>query len=98
MPNPFEFPGMLRAVVPLVGRERFSAARRNVVDEFVALALGHASRPRFLAFWRSRLKPGFAAVIGPLNDLAKPAAGLGGVDAIRIHTRSLDVVDLPARE
>ena len=42
--------------------------------------------------------PGFAAVVGALNDLAEPAAGLRGVDAVRIDGRALEVVDLPAGE
>ena len=40
--------------------------------------------------------PGFAAVVGALNDLAEPAAGLRGVDAVRIGGRSLQVINLPA--
>ena len=40
--------------------------------------------------------PGFAAVVGALNDLAEPAAGLRGVDAIGIGGRSFEVIHLPA--
>jgi len=38
--------------------------------------------------------PGRAAVVGALDDLAEPAARLRGVDPVRVHGRSLDVVDL----
>ena len=37
VPNALELPGMLCAVVPLVGSERLASAERSVVDEFVAL-------------------------------------------------------------
>ena len=42
--------------------------------------------------------PRLAAVVGALNDLAEPAAGLRGVDAVGINRRALEVVDLPAGE
>src|SRR5437667_12079228 len=34
MPDPFEFPRMLCAVVPLVGRERLPGLRRSFVNDF----------------------------------------------------------------
>ena len=40
--------------------------------------------------------PGLAAVVGALDQLAEPAAGLRRIESIRIDGRSLDVVNLPA--
>ena len=40
VPDPLEFPGMLRAVVPLVRGERLAGFGRRVVDELVAVAFG----------------------------------------------------------
>ena len=71
----------------------------RVVDELVALALGHAfGRGGRLAGRRAGLVPGFAAVVGALDDLPEPAAGLRGVDAVRIDRRALEVINLPAGE
>src|SRR5438445_490457 len=42
--------------------------------------------------------PRLAAVAGALDHLAEPAAGLRGVDPVRIGGRSLQMVDLPAPE
>ena len=39
--------------------------------------------------------PGFAAVVGALNDLAEPSAGLRGVDAIGISGRAFEMIHLP---
>src|SRR5260370_34979824 len=100
MPDALELPGMLRAVVPLVRGERlFTFFGGGVVDEFVALAFGRALR-RSLLFpgRRARLRPGFAAVIGALDDLAEPSAGLRRVDPIGSRRPSLQVIPLPARE
>ncbi len=47
---------------------------------------------------RAGLVPGFAAVVGALDDLAEPAAGLRGVDAVRVDGRAFEVVHLPAGE
>src|SRR5262249_2214264 len=47
---------------------------------------------------RAGLSPGLAAVVGPLDDLAKPAARLRHVDPVRVGGRSFHVVDLPAGE
>ena len=82
MPDALELPRMLRAVVPLVRGERLAGFRRCVVDELVALALGHAVRRggRF-AGRCSGLMPGLAAVIRALNDLPEPAAGLRCITA-----------------
>src|SRR5829696_5340385 len=40
--------------------------------------------------------PRRAAVLGALDHLADPPAGLGSVDPVLIHRRALDVVDLPS--
>ena len=99
MPDALELPGMLRAVVTLVRRERLAGFRRRVVDELVALALGHAvGRRGRLAGRRARLVPGLAAVVGALDDLPEPAARLRRVDPVRIDGRALQVIDLPAAE
>ena len=42
--------------------------------------------------------PALAAVARALDDLAEPAAGLGGVEALRIRRRALEMIDLPAPE
>src|SRR5438132_290963 len=42
--------------------------------------------------------PRLAAVVGALDHLAEPAAGLRGVDPVRVGGRSLQMVDLPAPE
>src|SRR5258708_1582465 len=95
MPHTLEFPGMLRAVVPLVRRQRCAT---GVVGELVAVALGCASWSGRLAFRRSGLVPSLAAVIGALNNLAEPPAGLRDIQPVGIHRRSLHVIDLPARK
>ncbi len=43
-------------------------------------------------------RPGFAAVVGALHDLAEPAGGLRGVEAVWVGGRALEVVDFPAGE
>ncbi len=42
--------------------------------------------------------PGFAAVVGALDELAEPAATLRGVDAVGVHGRAFEVVQLKAGE
>src|SRR5262249_43991835 len=42
--------------------------------------------------------PGLAAVAGPLNDLAEPAARLRGIEPVGIGRRRLQVIDLPSGE
>src|SRR5438132_14240361 len=42
--------------------------------------------------------PHLTAVAGALDHLAEPAAGLRGVDPVRIGGRSLQMVDIPAPE
>src|SRR5207245_5270666 len=98
MPDALELPGVLRAVIPLVGGERSSSIfGRTVVDEFIALAFRRALLRGFLfSGRRAGLYPGLAAVIGTLNDLPEPAAGLRRVDPVGIRRRSLHVVNLRA--
>src|SRR5512133_109864 len=87
------------AVVPLMRGQGFPRLGRRVVHELVALSLGKAVRGRrHLAGGRSGLVPALATIIGALDDLAEPAAGLGGIEATRIGRRSLDVEDLPSGE
>src|SRR6516225_12015949 len=95
MPDALEFPRMLRAIVPLMRRERRAG---GVVNKLVAFAFWRATRPGGFARGCARLEPGFAAVVGTLNDLAEPAAGLRGVDAIGVGGRALQIVHLPSRK
>src|SRR5215469_13038377 len=94
MPDSLELPWVLRAVIPLMCGQRLAGGFRGVIDEFVAIALGHGA-------WRrrrscSRNLPGLATVIGALNDLAEPATGLRGINTVGIRRRPLEVVHLPA--
>src|SRR5438034_520956 len=99
MPDAFELPRVLRAVVPLVRRERLAGLRTRIVDKLVALALGHAVGGRGRLTGRcSRLVPALAPVVGALDDLPKPATGLRRVDPVRIHRRSFHVIDFPTAE
>src|SRR5436305_3022521 len=84
---------MLRTVIQVM---RVEGRGRSGIDKLVALALGHPAGSRGFARRRSRLMPGFAAVVGTLNDLAEPSAGLGGVNAIGIGGGSLEVIQLPS--
>src|SRR5579862_8501089 len=88
MPDALEFPGVRRAVVPLV------SAGIPFVDEFIAFTGGHTAG-RFLHSTTGGL-PGFSAVAGALNDLAEPTAGLRSVDPIRIGRGAFNVINLPA--
>src|SRR5207249_1734945 len=63
MPHALELPGMLRAVVPLMRSERLAGFGRRIVGELVAVSLGRARRGGRFAGRRSRLVPGFAAVV-----------------------------------
>ena len=96
VPDPFELPGVLRAVEPLVRRESFAGLRRNVVSELVALTLGHAFGSLGLIRRCPGLVPRLTAVVGSLDDLAKPAAGLRRIQPIRVHGRAFQMVHLPA--
>jgi hypothetical protein len=96
MPDAFELPGMLRAIVPLMRRERPAGRGRCVINEFVAFCERHSLRAcgRFAGF-QPRLVPRFAAIIGSLNYLAEEAAALGYIDAVRVGRRAVQVIDLP---
>src|SRR5207248_5328991 len=73
--------------------------RRGIVNEFVALAFGRSIQSRGrLARWCTRLYPSLAAVIGALNDLPEPGAGLRRIDPVRINRRPFDMINLPARK
>ena len=98
VPDPLEFPRMLCAVVPLMGRERLPGFRRSVVNELVAFPFEHAVRA--FQFFRTAAGcvPGFAGVVRALNDLPKPATGLRGVDSVGINWRTFHVINFPARE
>src|SRR4051794_3704211 len=96
VPHAFEFPRVLRAVVPHVSRERLARAVRGVVHELVALGERHAVGSRgWRAGRRAWLMPCFATVIRALNDLPEPAAVLRRENAIRIDGRRLQVINLP---
>src|SRR5207248_2205462 len=60
VPDALELPGVLRAVVPLVGGERLSGVGGSVVEELVAFALGHAAGAG--GGPAARGGPGFSAV------------------------------------
>ena len=92
MPDALKFPGMLRAVVKLVRRQWRGG---GVIGEFVAFALRHAARARFSG-GRSRLVPGVSSVVGALDDLPEPTAGLRNVNAVGINRRSLHMVNFPS--
>src|SRR5712691_8484469 len=90
MPDALELPRMLRAVIPLV------SAHLALINKLVALAFGH-----FAGSWRrlaAGRRPSLAAVIGALDNLPKPAAGLRRVNAVRLDRRAFEVIHLPARE
>jgi hypothetical protein len=42
--------------------------------------------------------PGLSTVIGALHHLAKPAAGLRGIQPIRFNGRAFDVINFPTRK
>src|ERR1700730_19074259 len=42
--------------------------------------------------------PGFSAVIRALHHLAKPAAGLRGVQTVRVNGRAFNVINLQTRK
>src|SRR5882757_5945969 len=45
-----------------------------------------------------RLLPRLAAVIRALNDLPEPSARLRTIQPVRVHRRTLGVIDLPTRK
>src|SRR6201991_2388545 len=99
MPHSFELPRMRSAVIKLMCRERFASFFRRVVNKLVALTFRHSvRRGRRFAGGRSGLKPGLTTIVGALNNLSKPAAGLRRVNTVRIHSRTFHVINLPAGE
>src|ERR1039458_7456258 len=88
MPDTFELPRMLGAVVPQVG------AHCALVHELIALALGHAIRS--LGRPAARRLPRLATVIRALNDLSEPAATLRCIQTVRVNGRTLHMINLPA--
>src|SRR5579863_6162399 len=97
MPDSLKFPRMLRAVIELMGCQRLARFRRRIVCELIALAF---RRPRCnrLAGRQSRLMPRLAAIIGSLNNLPEPSAGLRRIEPVWIRGRTLKVINFPARE
>src|SRR5215217_3111241 len=88
---------MWSAVVPLMCRERFTGFSRSVIHKLIALTGRHPfGRGNRQTGRRSGLEPRLAAIVRTLNDLSKPAAGLRRVYAVRIHGRTLNVIDLPS--
>ena len=79
VPDAFEFPRMLRAVIPHVG------ADGSFVNEFITFAFGKTFRAFQIFRIAAGRGPGFAAVIGALDDLPEPTAALRSVNAIGIH-------------
>src|SRR4030095_1735043 len=99
MPDPLKFPGVRSSVIPHVGGHWFTAIRRSVVNKFIALGFGHPLGCRgWLAGGCAGLLPSFAAVVRTLNNLAEPAAGLGGVKPVRINGRTFEMINFPASE
>src|SRR5437773_7710650 len=98
MPDAFELPWMLCSVVPLMRRQWFTSLGRSVVNELVAFAFGRAIRAFQFLWAAARRAPGFAAVVGALNDLPKPAARLRRVNAIWVNWRAFHVIDFPTRK
>src|SRR5712692_1500262 len=98
VPDAFELPGMLCSVVPLVRGEWFASFSRSIVHELVAFAFGRAIRAFQLVGAAAGRVPSLTAIIGALNDLTEPAAGLRRVNAIRINWRTFHVINLPTRK
>ena len=77
MPDAFEFPRMLRAVVPEM------LADFAFVHKLIALARGkRAGHRQFLAAGNA---PRLAAVVGALHDLPEPAARLRRVNPVGVN-------------
>src|SRR5260370_41239994 len=95
MPHPLELPRMLRTVVELMSGERLAGRVGSVVNKLVAGGL-RGTGGRRLPGRGSGLMPGFAAVIGALNDLPKPAPGFRNIQPIRIGGRPPETEKFPA--
>src|SRR5882672_5365490 len=76
VPDALELPRMLRAIIKLMRCQRLAGFGGDVVNKFVALTLWHSAGALLFTGRRSRLKPGFASIIGTLNHLSKPTARL----------------------
>ena len=98
VPDTLEFPRMLCAVVPLVGRERFPGFRRSVVNKLVTFPFLHAVRALQFFLTAAGCVPFFTAVVRALNDLAKPTTGLRRIDSVGMNRRTFHVINFPARE
>ena len=83
---------MLGAVIPLV------RAGGAFIRKLVALALGKTAGALQLLRAAARRVPSQPAVIGALDDLAEPAAGLRCINAVGIRRRTFEVINLPARK
>src|SRR4051812_16702937 len=97
MPHPLELPGMLRPVVPLMRGQRLARRIRGVIHKPVALH----RRPLWSAAifcFDSWLVPRLSAVVRSLEQLPKPSARLRDVNPLRVHLRTLHVINLPACE
>src|SRR5205807_6076586 len=81
--------GQRRLEVPDPGE--LEGPLRSVVPEVIA----DGALVRELVAYRL---PRLAAIAGTLDHLPEPAAGLRGVDPVRVGGRSLEMVDLPAAE
>ena len=98
MPDALELPGVRLAIIKLVRGHGRASFGRCVIDELVALALGHAAGAGLFTGRRSRLMPGLAAIVRALDHLAEPSAGLRSVNAVRVDGRTFQVIQLPASE
>src|SRR5262245_42327080 len=98
LPDALEFPWFLGVVIPLMRGERSAGFAGRVVEKHVALALRHAIWAHEIFWLGPRCVPGLTAIIRSLNHLPEPAACLRGIDAIRIHRRTLQVIHFPPGE
>src|ERR1700736_4932763 len=89
MPHPLKLPRVLSTVVPLV------RAGNAIINEFVTFSLRRTIGTLQLLRCATRRLPGFTSIIGALNDLSKPGAGLRCIQTVRINWRTFDVIKLP---
>ena len=83
--------GIVRRRLKMPDAVELPRMRRAVVP---LVRAGHALVHELVA---DRL-PGLAAIVGALDDLPKPAAGLRGVEAVGFDGRAFQMVNLPAAE
>src|SRR5438477_12714926 len=98
MPDSLEFPRMLSSVIKLMSGKRRAGFGRSIVNEFIALTLGHAVGTCGFAGRCSGLMPSLASIIRALDDLPKPSTGLGSINAVGIRGRTFQVIEFPACE